>query len=216
MSQRVADPLPPVLRPLRARSAHALVGCATRSKRSSAGLGRRQIRAGLRAEAILALYVQQGLSYAQIAAKVGVSRQRVQQVIKAALAEAAKRSRGLAEYALDRELGLIEVLIRESAHILLTKCEVCGGDEVQRTRCETCKKTGYRYPAETRLEAIDRIGAASDRRIGLRGLDKEPPPRPASDLGNAYYEMLQTLSDEELAVELERLEAALTGEPIPE
>jgi hypothetical protein len=166
----------------------------------------------LRAEAVLGLYLEEGVTYDDIASRVGISRQRVHQIITAALAEAAARTRGLAEFALERELLLIEGLIREAAQILLTKCEACGGDEADRSKCETCEKTGYLYDADIRLEAIDRIGDAQDRRIRLVGANRYPTAPAASHPSRGpYVEMLQ-LSDEDLAAERERLEVFLAAE----
>jgi hypothetical protein len=124
--------------------------------------------------------VEEGFSHAEIATKVGVSRQRVHQIIDAALAEAAGRARELAEFAVDRELLLIEATIREAAAILMRKCETCAGDLTLRALCKSCKRTGFVYPAHQRLAAIDRIGRAQGRRIKLLGLDREAPPQPAA------------------------------------
>jgi hypothetical protein len=165
----------------------------------------------LRAEQILALYVDEKLTYAEIAARAGVSPQRVHQVIDAALVEAVGRSRELAEFAFDRELHLIEAIIREAAEIILRKCDVCGGDEERRAHCKDCKRTGYAYPAQRRLLAMDRIGPAQSRRIKLTGLDKSP--QPTSHPADAYYEMLQKLSDEEFEAERARFEAGLAARP---
>jgi transposase-like protein len=163
---------PSAARPLRpllaAAEEHVGQGAPRRAARQ-----RRRGKATLRAEAVLALYVDEGLTYTEIAARVGVSRQRVHQVIDAALKEAAGRARELAVFALDRELLLIESTIREAAEILLRKCEACAGDEERRVRCKTCSGTGHAYPVMRRLRAIDRIGRAQDRRIKLLGLDQQ-------------------------------------------
>jgi transcriptional regulator with XRE-family HTH domain len=124
--------------------------------------------------------VEEGLTYAEIATRVGISRQRVQQVIDAALAEAAGHARELAEFAFDRELLLIEAIIREAAEILLRKCEACAGAEERRGLCRNCKRTGFTYPPTRRLLAIDRIGRAQDRRIRLLGLNVEGGPQRAA------------------------------------
>jgi len=152
---------------------------------------------------------EEGITPGQIAAKAGASRQRVDQIINATPEGAPERTDELAEFALERELLLTKALIREAAQILLRKCEWCEGDETQRTKCTTCARTGYVYRPDTRLRAIDRIADARDHRIKLLGQDREPPPRPGSDPGmGAFFEMLQKASDEELAAELEKLEAA--------
>ena len=214
MTTSTPGPSPQALRPLRGGFATGTPARATRSGCSAALIGRRQAKANLRAEEVLHLYVEKGMSLPQIADKVGLSRQRVHQILARELAEAAERVDRLATYALDRELLLIESLIREAVLILTANCDACRCDTTKRSTCTTCNKTGFLYPPDARLEAIDRIRGASNSRIKLLHLDKlEPPvPHPA----RPYYEMLQTLSDDELAEEVERLEAALAGEPIPE
>ena len=123
----------------------------------------------------------------------------------------------LAEFALERELLLTEALMREAAQIVLRKCEVCGGDDVQRTKCETCERTGYFYDPDRRLGAISRHGVSQDHRIKLLRLDKESPPRPASDPDLcAFFEMLQNASEEELETELETLIAGISNKPTSE
>ena len=120
----------------------------------------------------------------------------------------------LAEFALERELLLTEALMREAAQIVLRRCDVCGGDEVQRTKCETCHRTGYFYDPDRRIETISRHGVSQDHRIRLLRLDKESPHRPAPDPDlAAFIEMLQNASDEELETELERLTAGISNKP---
>ena len=123
----------------------------------------------------------------------------------------------LAEFALERELLLTEALMREAAQIIVRKCEMCGGDEVPRTKCDTCYGTGYFYGPDRRLDVIRRHGVSQDHRIKLLRLDKESPHRPASDPESiALFEMLHKISDEEIEAELGPLLAGSSNKPTSE
>jgi len=122
-----------------------------------------------------------------------------------------------AEFALERERLLSDALMREAVELGYRKCLACGGDEVQRTKCEACNRSGYFYGPNTRDLASSRIAAELDRRIKLFGLDKHPPHRSALNSDQvAFREMLEKASDEELDAELERLRAGLPDNPTSE
>ena len=91
------------------------------------------------------------------------------------------------------------------------------GDKVERTKCDTCYRTGYFYDADKRLDAISRHGVSQDQRIKLLRLDKEPPHRLASDPDLcARFEMLQKISDEEIETELGPLLVGKSNKPTSE
>lgn len=174
---------PAVLAPLRPLLRVNTTGSADKR----AARGRRQAAAALRADTILALHVEGGLTHTEIAAEVGVSRQRVHQIIDAALVMAAAERGELAEFALDRELLAIDATIREACAIFLRKCDACGGDEERRTQCETCKKTGFFYRVRDRLAAIDRCGRSQARRIKLLGLERTAQAQRTADPHDDRY-----------------------------
>jgi predicted RNA-binding Zn-ribbon protein involved in translation (DUF1610 family) len=111
-------------------------------------------------------------------------------------------------FALDRELLLLDMLMREAAHFLLRECIACGGDKSQRTQCDTCGRTGYFYDPATRVKAVRSSGRVQEQRIKLLGLDKQQLHWRASDPASvAFLRWLQKASDEELEAELEKLSA---------
>lgn len=166
---------------------------------------RRRTGAALRAARAVALYVEGGLTYAEIGRELGLSCQRVHQIIGVALKEAAERRRDLAEFALERALAVIDAIMREAWEILLRKCDQCGGDEKRRAQCWACERTGYFYRVEDRFAAFDRYARGQDRRIKLLGLEGTVRAQPAASPSRDFYAELQALSDEELDAELERL-----------
>lgn len=186
------------LRPLRARSANAAVEGATGSEHRTPARERRHAAAALRAETILALYAEGGLTYAEIAAQVGVSCQRVHQVVDEALAEAGERRRELAEFALEREFRVIDATMREMYEIIQRKCDACEGDEKRRMQCTACRKTGYFYPVHHRFAAIDRYARGQERRIKLLRLDAPAQAQSEANPRRDLYAELEKLSDEQL------------------
>jgi hypothetical protein len=116
----------------------------------------------------------------------------------------------LAEFALESELLLIDALIREAAQLALRKCWACGGDEAARAKCEACDRTGYFYRPDMRLVALTRIRRASGDRVKLLGLDKKPLRPPVDPELAEFFEMLNNLSPDEVAAELEILRTGPT------
>lgn len=212
----VLAPLRPLLRVNMTGSAEKRA--AGREERNAAGRPR-QAAAALRAETILALHVEGRLTHAEIAAEVGVSRQRVHQIIAAALAMAAAERGELAEFALERELLVIDATMREACAIFLRKCDACGGDEERRTQCRACKKTGFFYPVRDRLAAIDRCGRSQERRIKLLGLkctaqaQAQRTADPRDGRNRDHYAELEKLSDEELDEQMRSMVGDLTPTP---
>lgn len=154
--------------------------------------------AALRAETALALYAERRLTYAEIAAELGVSRQRVHQIIKEALADAAERRHQLADFALERELLGLDAALRQAAEILQRPCGECGGDEKRRVDCWACKQTGFFYKVNVRLSALGRLGQVQQRRIKLLGIESKAPTQPATYPEGDLYSELVKLSVEEL------------------
>jgi transcriptional regulator with XRE-family HTH domain len=174
---------------------------------------RRRKAAALRAENVLWLHVEAGLTYAQIGEKLGITRQRVGQIINAALQDSAERRVELAELLLVRELELNRAQARAAAEIIRTKCVVCHGNSKKSQSCASCGRTGYQYPVEKRFAAMDREMRLQERRIKLLGLDGRPYlALVESEKLREFYEPLKQIPDDVLTAEIERLFGADNGE----
>jgi hypothetical protein len=155
---------------------------------------------------VLRLYVEEGRTYSEIASELGITRQRVGQIVKEALEDAAERKRELADLLIARELDLIGLQLRLAQEILLAECQSCENHDDLRPGCKTCRRTGYRYPVGRRMAAIDRQGDAQERRIRLLGLDRAPALALAvAENRSEFYRDLERVPDADLQAELARL-----------
>jgi hypothetical protein len=149
-----------------------------RTPRASSG---RRVRRSLLAaapntydgEQLVRLYVS-GWSDQDLADAIGVAPARVPVLVEKAVEELRARTSELARAALLPDLALLDAGIAEAVLLVVDRCSECNNDEQARGSCQSCGGTGNTYPAEMRLDALDKIARLAERRIRLVGLYKQP------------------------------------------
>jgi hypothetical protein len=160
---------------------------------------RRRARALFAARKALELWVGDYGNYERVGRhpEVRLSKQRVHQIIQAAIREAAMDRKGLAEFALDKKLLAYSQLKGDSWEIIRRPCPVCEGrtSALGHTPCEACADTGFFYDTAQRLAALDRYLRADQSESDLLGLTE--PTRIQIGVDVNLLEQIAAMSEEE-------------------
>ena len=143
-----------------------------------------------------------------IADRVGLTRQRVHQILKDGLREAADERPNLKTDALDLTLIRLRDTAREARAIVMRRCAVCNGEtsECGAEPCKKCKDTGSFFRPSIRLKAMAEYLRVTDQESRLLGL---------YDLGHHDAPSIPGVS-EELLREFQALSEAELDERIKE
>lgn len=191
---------------------------------------RKEAQKDVRDHDILILWLEGHYSHAMIGEMLGLTKQRVGQIINELMREVRREKKEMAEFGLERELAMVDMEMREMVKVLATPCVACHGEaEVDVAECESCGNrddmkptcercggrgmtgkfcsvcnlTGNFYDVEYRMRAVDRIQKSSDRRAKLLGL--YAPQKVELPVDRDFYADLEKIPDDELTRELEAL-----------
>lgn len=166
--------------------------------------GRTTHVATLRHQRWLEMWLYQKMSYAQIAAAEGASKDRVAKVVRAALQRAARQNEELAHLGGIQALYEINVVAREAYDALTRMCPKCHGHGTRNdVVCLRCEGTGQWYDTADRRKWAAQLLRAADQRAKLQGHYAPTDHRLVGDDGEALSvrEILVRMAPEEVARE---------------
>lgn len=203
---------------------------------------RKRAETNLKRYDALMLWMEGHLGFEEIGRRLGVSRARAHQLAKEGMEEFSRERHDLSDYARDRELGVVEMEIREAVEYLAKACTLCkGAASGVMKRCDHCQGTTFepKTAADPCLQCNGQ-GVSGDwcRRCKATGNFYPPELRlgaidriqrssdrrakllklyteapPDLPYERDFYAELERLTDEELMREIEMLRVPVADKP---